>query len=110
MNAWTVKILSLSTEYPNPAEAGKGLFVRARLQAMAKRVDLTLLAPVALLDYANPHKRLFGSRMIPRCRIDGQTRVWHMRWLYPPKGGWVNAFCLFGRLLWPVWRLRRARQ
>jgi glycosyltransferase involved in cell wall biosynthesis len=100
-----LKILSLSTEYPNPAEPGKGLFVHARLRAMAELADVTVIAPVALLDYANPEGRLLASFAIQKTRIDHGARVFHPRWFYPPFGGWLNAFFLYLRLLWPVAQL-----
>lgn len=102
-----MNILSLSLEYPNPAEPGKGLFIWWRLRALSKVARLIVVSPVALLDYANPDKRWFGSAGIPRRRTDGGTKVLHPRWLYPPLGGAVNAFCLAGRLLWPLFRLQR---
>jgi len=101
------RVLSLSTEFPNPIEPGKGLFVRARLRAMAARVPLTVIAPVALLDYANPNNELLASLKIPNQRLEEGIEILHPRWIYPPKGGWFNAFCLFGRLLWPIARLRK---
>ncbi|MBZ5595211.1 MAG: glycosyltransferase [Acidobacteriia bacterium] len=101
-----LKILSLSTEYPNPVEPGKGLFVHARLQSIATGADLTVIAPVAVLDYANPEGRLLASFTIPKSRTDHGIRVFHVRWLYPPLGGWLNAFFLYLRLLLPVARLR----
>ena len=104
-----LKILSLSTEYPNPAEPGKGLFVQARLQGIAALADLIVIAPVAVFDYANPEGRLLASFTIPKSRSDDGTKVLHVRWLYPPFGGWLNAFFLHLRLLWPVARLRLSR-
>jgi glycosyltransferase involved in cell wall biosynthesis len=101
------RILSLSTEFPNPTEPGKGLFVRARLRSIAARVPLTVIAPVALFDYANPNNDLLASLKVPRRRLEQGMEILHPRWLYPPRGGWFNAFCLFARLLWPVARLRR---
>jgi glycosyltransferase involved in cell wall biosynthesis len=101
-----LKILSLSTEFPNPSEPGKGLFVRARLRAIAARASLTVVAPVALLDYANPRNELLASLWIPTRRREDGIDILHPRWFYPPHGGWVNAFFLCARLLWPVARLR----
>jgi teichuronic acid biosynthesis glycosyltransferase TuaC len=66
-----------------------------------------VIAPVALLDYANPDNRILASVSIPRFRRDGDVDVFHPRWLYPPYGGWTNAFFLAGRLLWPVARFHR---
>jgi len=101
-----LRILSLSTEYPNPVEPGKGLFVHARLRAIAAVADLTVIAPVPLLDYANPEGRVLASLAIPKTRSDYGARVFHPRWFYPPFGGWWNAFFLYLRLLWRVARLR----
>ena len=101
-------ILSLSTEFPNPSEPGKGLFVRARLEAMARRTSLIVVAPVAWLDYANPQGDLLASLRVPRHRDEGRLRVRHPRWLYPPYGGWANAFFLAARLL-PTLIYLRAR-
>ena len=100
-------VCSISTEFPNPSEPGKGLFVRARLLAIAECVDLSVMAPVAVVDYANPDKRLFASLSIPSHRREGNVDVEHPRWLYPPFGGWANAYFLASRLLWPISRFRR---
>jgi PST family polysaccharide transporter len=100
-------VLSLSTEFPNPAEPGKGLFVRARLEAIRSLTHLFVVAPVAALDYANPQRNLLASLRIARKRQEGDLKVLHPRWLYPPYGGWLNALFLFARLLPLVARLRR---
>ena len=102
-------ILSLSTEFPNPSEPGKGLFVRARLEALAARVSLFVVAPMAWMDYANPQGDLFASRRVPRRRDERGLYVLHPRWLYPPFGGWANAFFLAVRLL-PTLACLRARR
>jgi len=101
-------ILSLTTEYPNPLEPGRGLFVRARLEAMAGRVSLFVVAPMALMDYANPQGDLFASWRAPRQRDERGLCVLHPRWLYPPYGGWANALFLAVRLL-PTLTYLRAR-
>jgi PST family polysaccharide transporter len=108
--AATPNVLSLSTEFPNPLEPGKGLFVRSRLDAMASRTRLLVVSPVASLDYANPQRNLFAALGIPRQREDGRLQVLHPRWLYPPYGGWTNAFFLFARLLPLLARLRARRR
>jgi predicted glycoside hydrolase/deacetylase ChbG (UPF0249 family)/glycosyltransferase involved in cell wall biosynthesis len=94
-----LKLFSLSSEYPNPAEPGKALFIQARLQAMSRLTHISIVAPVALLDYANPYGRLLGFREIPSRRFDAGIEVMHPRWIYPPRGGVLNAFCMFLRLL-----------
>jgi len=69
------------------------------LRGLSELADLTVLAPVPLIDYANPESRVLASLEIPKSRIDGAVRVLHPRWLYPPFGGWVNAFFLYFRLV-----------
>jgi glycosyltransferase involved in cell wall biosynthesis len=105
----TLSIVSLSTEFPNPSEPGKGLFVRSRLDALASRARVLVVAPVALLDYANPRGDLLAALKIPRERDERILHVLHPRWLYPPRGGWVNAFFLFARLLPQLAWLRTKR-
>ena len=60
------KILSLSCVYPNPAEPQCGLFVRARLRAMARRAELRVIAPVIAGRARAP---------IPFAEFDGGTEV-----------------------------------
>ena len=108
-NARVPRVLSLSTEFPHPSEPGKGLFVRSRLEAIASRTCLSVVSPVASLDYANPQGKLLAARLVPRERMEGRLRVLHPRWLYPPFGGWANAFFLFARLLPLLARLRAWR-
>jgi glycosyltransferase involved in cell wall biosynthesis/predicted glycoside hydrolase/deacetylase ChbG (UPF0249 family) len=101
-----LRILSLSIEFPTPEEPGKGLFIWARLQALSAQSFLKVLSPIALLDYANPHGTLLHRGKVPARRMDGQIEVIHPGWIYPPRGGFLNAWCLFLALLWPVYRLR----
>jgi len=102
-----LRILSLSSEYPNPQEPGKALFIQSRLKAISEVASVAVVAPVALLDYANPHGKLLGARGIPFLRTDDRIQVFHPRWIYPPRGGPLNAFCLFVRLLPLVFRLKK---
>ena len=95
------RVLSLSSEFPNPSEPGKGLFVRSRLDAIASRSRLLVVAPIAALDYANPGRNLLAGWRVPRERTEGRMTILHPRWLYPPHGGWTNAFFLAARL-WPL--------
>ena len=107
--AAVLNVLSLSTEFPNPSEPGKGLFVRARLEALALYTRLLVVAPIATLDYANPGGDLLAAVRVPRERKERGLQVMHPRWLYPPYGGWTNAFFLSVRLLPILVRLRARR-
>ena len=85
-----MRILSLSTVYPNAAEPGRGLFVRRRLEQLGALAEVTVLAPVLAFDYA---KRSW-NRSIPRERQDGNVVVLHPRWLYLPGTGCLTSFAL----------------
>jgi glycosyltransferase involved in cell wall biosynthesis len=94
-----LRILSISCVFPSPVDPEAGLFVRHRLQRVAQHADVTVIAPVPALDYGNPRRRLLASWAVPHERRDGNLKIFHPRWLYPPFGSSVNAFCLAGRLL-----------
>jgi teichuronic acid biosynthesis glycosyltransferase TuaC len=102
-----MRILSLSSVHPNPAEPGLGLFVRSRLQQMAASAEVKVIAPIPLLDYSNPSGRLFRGRTFPIVRQDGPIEVFHPRWLFPPGGTPANVLCEFLRLFPLVWRIRK---
>jgi teichuronic acid biosynthesis glycosyltransferase TuaC len=101
-----VKILSLSTVFPNPSERGLGLFVHARLKAIGLLSTLKVLAPIPLLDYSNPNGNIYQSRRFPMS-IDGSLEVVYPRWIFPPLGTPLNVLCLFVRLYPILRRLRR---
>jgi glycosyltransferase involved in cell wall biosynthesis len=102
-----MRILSLSSVYPNPGEPGLGLFVRSRLQALAKHAEVKVVAPIPVLDYSHPQRRVFRPREFPICRQDGAIEVFHPRWIFPPYGTPLNVFCEIGRLLPLFARIRR---
>jgi teichuronic acid biosynthesis glycosyltransferase TuaC len=101
----TVRVLSLSTVFPNPADESLGPFVRNRLQHLAKLFPVQVVAPIALIDYA---AREFRRSGIPAGRRDHLLYVHHPRWLYLPFEGYSDAFLLAARLLPFLRHLRRS--
>ncbi|HEY7392514.1 MAG TPA: glycosyltransferase [Bryobacteraceae bacterium] len=97
-----MKILSLSSVYPNPQEPGLGLFVRSRLEQMARMADVKVIAPIPLIDYSK-----VGQVLSPAHAPD-PLEVFRPRWFYPPGGTSVNVICLFLRLLPLVRSIRRS--
>jgi teichuronic acid biosynthesis glycosyltransferase TuaC len=98
-----MRILSLSTVFPNPSEPGLGIFIERRLQAMAKKADLRVIAPIAPCDYDNPRRRLFGFRSVPFRRTHGLLEVFHPAWVYLPGNRFTNGI-LLGLQLAPLLR------
>ena len=103
----SLKVLSLSLVYPNPAEPGLGPFVQARLQHVAACADLKVVAPVPVIDYSGPNGKFGACRSVPSRRQDNGVDVLHPRWLYPPGGTPLNVLCLALRLAWTFTGLRR---
>ena len=101
-------VLSLSIEYPNPQHPGLGLFVRTRLQHLALLADVTVIAPVTVLDYSNPGRKLIPAG-IPVARQDNTIEVHHPRWIYPPFGMPVNVICLAAVVTRRLLRAKRRR-
>ncbi len=86
--------------YPHTGEPCKGLFVRARLQEMAKLSDVRVVAPLALLNYSRIDKtRLPATGKARGWAPDGGLQVLYPRWLYPPLGGVINAYFLYFQIL-----------
>lgn len=95
-----LRILSISTNYPYPAEPIRGVFVRKRLQAIAKDAEVLMVSPVPALDYSHPQRQLLAGWHVPLWRTDELIQVWYPRWLYPPLGTPINSVTLFLHI-WP---------
>ncbi len=93
-------MLCLSTVFPNPAEADFGFFVERRMRRVAEHLPVTVVAPVAVVEYGNPLRKFPPLARIPRQSQLGAMKVYYPRYFYPPLGGWVNGFFLAGQ----VWR------
>jgi teichuronic acid biosynthesis glycosyltransferase TuaC len=97
-----LKILSLTTCYPNALDPVSGTFIRARLQWMSAGAEICVVAPVPVFDYSRRRR----AAAVARRREDGGLRIFSPRWFYPPLGGVLNGFCLFAQLVGPIRRLR----
>jgi glycosyltransferase involved in cell wall biosynthesis len=94
-----MKVLTLSTVFPNPAQPVHGLFVFERARHAAARADVRVVAPV-------PWYR--RSRAIPRTTTLGELRVEHPTFFYVPGILKVlDGFFLFLSVLPRVRRMQR---
>jgi glycosyltransferase involved in cell wall biosynthesis len=101
-----MKILSLSSVFPNAQEPGLGLFVSARIQKMAELAEVKVVAPLPILDYSHPHKRFLPRRDIRSLGQD-DFEVLRPGWIFPPGGTPINVASLALRLLPMLRRLRK---
>lgn len=90
------KILSLSTVFPRPGEPAFGVFVERRLAELGRLAEVTVVAPVPLVE-GGGRLRLFGGAA-PLREQRGPLRVEHPRWFYPPGLGSTHAWWLAARL------------
>src|SRR6185436_15543143 len=86
---------------------GSGLFVERRLQHLAALTDLVVMAPIAAVQYGNPHgKRLLLQKPAARAG-SGKLETLHPRWFYPPFSGSFTALWLFACLTLPLYLLQK---
>ena len=104
-----MRILTLSTVFPNPRETGLGLFVHRRMAEVARRAEVKVIAPVPVFDYGNPNRRFSPllASAIPARRLDGRLDILHPGWFYLPTNGHLNAAFLYARLRGLVRELQR---
>lgn len=98
-----MRVLSLSSVYPNDVQPGHGVFVRQRLQALARNHDVTVVAPVPGFPFVTGRMANRPAGVSPR-RRDGSIEVCHPRWLSPPAVGKSLDGWLYARAVEPVAR------
>ena len=98
-----LRILTLSTVFPNPGQPGRGRFVQERIRHMAAGADITVIAPVPFFDY----RRLSRAEPCVRERQEDRLSILHPRWFYLPLLAGLNPLWLCLRLIGPARRLRR---
>ena len=98
-----LRILTLSTVFPNPGQPGRGRFVQERIRHMAAGADITVIAPVPFFDY----RRLSRAEPCVQERQDDRLSILHPRWFYLPLLAGLNPLWLCLRLIGPTRRLRR---
>jgi glycosyltransferase involved in cell wall biosynthesis len=76
-----MRILILTSLYPNPWEPHRGQFNRQQFAALAERHEVRLIAPVAWTEQARRSAEFSPQQYIFR---DGMV-VEHPRYVYPPK-------------------------
>jgi teichuronic acid biosynthesis glycosyltransferase TuaC len=74
---------------------------------MAATADLKVIAPVPLLDYLHPSRKLRPRSAVPFYHQDERLGVFQPRWLYPPLGTPANIFCLYVRVFQLATQIRR---
>jgi glycosyltransferase involved in cell wall biosynthesis len=85
-----LRVLSLSTLYPNPARPGLGPFVASSLQAVGRRgdVELTVINPIGLPPWPlSRHPEYAGLDQVPELASEGGLEVHRPRYTLIPMVG-----------------------
>ena len=108
----TIKVLGLSTLFPNAAQPRHGIFLRHRLAHLAEvdGIRLRMVAPVPWFPSANPaFGRYAVYARVPRRSEQGGIEVLHPRYPVLPKLGMTIAPALMAAALLPkLLAMRRA--
>lgn len=80
-----MKVLVIATLFPNPGAETFGVFVRSRLQALAKHVQLTVVSPVPWFPGATMHPRYYSRREIPQVWASNGLTIHYPRFLSVPR-------------------------
>lgn len=108
-----LRVLSLSTLYPNDQQPSFGIFVERQMQAVVKQgdVDLTLLNPIGLPPFPlSLHPRYRRLRDLAQEELRGGVKVLRPRFTLLPKlGARFNAGAIVRAVL-PIARRLHAEQ
>lgn len=108
-----LRVIALSTLYPNDQAPSFGVFVERQMQAVAKRgdVDLTLINPIGLPPFPLAlHPRYRHLRRLPEREVRGGVTVLRPRFTLLPKvGSRFNAGAIVRAVLPIVRRLHAAQ-
>jgi glycosyltransferase involved in cell wall biosynthesis len=82
-----MKVLVITSLFPNCKQPRLGLFIRERIKALAKYCDIKVIAPVPYFPPINIRKKWFLYSQIPKKEIQAGLEVYHPRWFIVPKIG-----------------------
>jgi len=102
-----MKILVLTTVFPNCKQPALGTFVRERMFRVAKECNLKVVAPVPWFPFARYLKPNYRP-IVPRMEIQQGIEVYHPRFFsIPGVLKCLDGFFFFLSLLFPLKRIRK---
>ena len=82
-----MKILTLTTLFPNLLQPTLGIFVKRRIKAMSELAEVKVVAPVPWVPTFVNHGKYRLYSQIPLKEQEGKLEVFHPRYLITPKIG-----------------------
>lgn len=100
-----MRVLCLTSLYPNSQQPRHGIFIENRLLQMKKfypELELQVLAPVPWFPFAGKiHPRYQAQQQVPASEVRAGIRILHPRYLaIPAIGMYTNPFFMWFCLLW----------
>jgi teichuronic acid biosynthesis glycosyltransferase TuaC len=104
-----MNVLTFSSLWPNPVQPLHGLFVRARIRALAELCSLKVVAPVPwFVPVRGLGQRYYGYTQVPLHERQEALTVFHPRYLVLPKiMKWSDGYFMFASLSQTINRLRQ---
>jgi glycosyltransferase involved in cell wall biosynthesis len=98
---WGLRILTLTSLFPNGVDPLFGVFIKERVRQMAKRHDLRVVAPVPFFPRIRWPGRWYRHSLVrSQERIDGME-VYHPRYFLPPRVGMAFYGLFYFFSIWP---------
>jgi teichuronic acid biosynthesis glycosyltransferase TuaC len=103
-----MKVLTFTTLWPNHRQPFHGLFVRERINALAKRCEVRVVAPVPwFVPIKILSEQYYKYTQVQRYEKQGTLVVFHPRFVVPPKvGKFLDGWLMFYSLRKFVQHLR----
>jgi len=80
-----MKILTLTTLFPNKLQPIHGIFIKKRIEALAKFAEIKVVAPVPWVPFSSSKYSIYSQ--IPVREIESGLEVFHPRYVIAPKIG-----------------------
>ena len=80
-----MKVLSVSHMFPNQLWPNNGVFVKERLKALSKVVDINLVAPLPSFPFISSTRKYKGIEIIPEEECFDSLHVFHPKYRLIPK-------------------------
>lgn len=100
-----MRVLVLSSTFPNASQPQRGVFVRERIRRLAKRCEVIVVAPVPWFPLNRWIRK--DRAGVPFLERQGDLTVYHPRFFSLPRyGKFLDGVLCFLSLIPFVWRLR----
>jgi teichuronic acid biosynthesis glycosyltransferase TuaC len=103
-----MRILVITSVFPNSKQPNLGVFVRERMFRVAKHCELKVIAPVPWFPFINRIKKDYRPK-VPYIEVQDGVEVYHPRFFNIPRFfKFMDGFFFFLTSIFTVWEVRRS--